>query len=395
MGAGILGLATAAELGRRRPGWRIAVLEKEPAVARHQTGRNSCVIHSGIYYAPGSLKAKLCRAGHERLTRFCDDHGIAYELCGKVIVAVDETELPRLGELERRGRENGVPGLRRLGPEGLREIEPHCAGIAALHLPSTGIVDFRLVADALRAEVEEAGGEVHFGAAVRSLRETEAEVRLDTGRGTLKASFVVACAGVQSDRLIQASGIEGGEQTAIIPFRGDYFALRPEARRLCRNLIYPVPDPRFPFLGVHANRRPDGEVWLGPNAVLALAREGYRRRDFRARDTWETLSSRAFRRLARRHWREGLRELYRDLVPAAFVREARRLLPDLRRDDVVGAPAGIRAQAIAADGTLVDDFLFVDSVRMLHVKNAPSPAATSSLAIGELIADRALASFGQ
>ncbi len=393
VGAGILGLATAAELARRRPEWTIAVAEKEAAPALHQTGRNSCVIHSGIYYAPGSLKARLCRAGHERLTAFCDEHSIPYELCGKVIVAVDESELPGLDELERRGRENGVPNLRRIGAQELRELEPHCAGIAALHLPATGIVDFRLVTDALRRSFEAAGGEVHVDAAVERLRERRQSVIVETSRGEVEAEFVVACAGLQSDRLIEASAMDAGERTTIVPFRGDYFALRPGARELCRGLIYPVPDPRFPFLGVHANRRPDGEVWLGPNAVVALAREGYRRRDFDRRDAWETLSSRAFRRLALRHWREGLRELYRDLVPRAFVREAQRLLPDLTRADVTGAPAGIRAQAIASDGTLVDDFLFVDSARMLHVKNAPSPAATSSLAIGSLIVDRALATF--
>ncbi len=387
VGAGILGLATATELASRRPDWEIAVVEKERAPALHQTGRNSCVIHSGIYYAPGSLKARLCRSGHERLTAFCDEHAISYELCGKVIVAVDEAELPALDELERRGRENGVPNLRRIGAQELRELEPYCAGIAALHVPSTGIVDFRLVADALRRTFEAAGGTVHLASAVRRLRERRDSVVVETARGDVETGFVVACAGLQSDRLVAASGIDAGERTAIVPFRGDYFALRRQARKLCRGLIYPVPDPRFPFLGVHANRRPDGEVWLGPNAVVALAREGYRRRDFDARDAWETLSSRAFRRLAVRHWREGLREMYRDFVPRAFVREAQRLLPELTRADVTGAPAGIRAQAIAADGTLVDDFLFVDSPRMLHVKNAPSPAATSAIPIGGRIAD--------
>ena len=394
VGAGILGLATAAELLTRLPGWRVAVVEKEAAPALHQTGRNSCVIHSGVYYLPGSLKARLCRRGYELLLEFCDRHDVAYEICGKVIVAAGEHERNRLEELYRRGTANGVPGIRLIGAGELREREPHCVGVGALHLPSTGIVDFRLVARALERRFRELGGEVHVGAEVTGISETARRVRVSTRRGTIEASLVITCAGLQADRVASGQERAAVDRTAILPFRGDYFALRPAARQLCRNLIYPVPDPRFPFLGVHLNRRPDGEVWVGPNAVVALARERYRRRDVDLRDALATLGSRAFWRLARRYWRLGLAEVYRDVVPGAFVAAIRRYVPELTRGDVVPAPAGIRAQAIAADGTLVDDFLFVEGLRVLHVKNAPSPGATSSLAIAESIVDRALALFG-
>jgi L-2-hydroxyglutarate oxidase len=393
VGAGILGLATAVELGRRLPDRRVVVVEKEPAIARHQTGRNSCVVHSGVYYAPGSLKAQLCTAGRLRLREYCAEKEIPYDECGKLIVAADAGEVPALDELQRRADANGVPGLRRLAAEEIPEIEPHCVGVAGLRVPTTAIVDFRLVAAALAADLHALGGEVCTDAGVSALRDRGDRVVVETARGSVEADGVVACAGLQSDRLVVASGLEDEDRTAIIPFRGDYYALREEARRFCRTLIYPVPDPRFPFLGVHANRRPDGEVWLGPNAVLALSRDGYGRASFAARDAWDTLSSRAFWRLARRHWRTGIGEVYRDVVPRAFVGAARRYLPELSRADVVPAPAGIRAQAVRSDGTLVDDFLFARSARVLHVKNAPSPGATASLAIGAEIADQALDLF--
>lgn len=388
VGAGILGLATAVELLTRRPDWSVLVLEKEPAPALHQTGRNSGVIHSGVYYPPGSLKARLCTRGRELLLEFCDDEGVPYDICGKVIVAVDEAERPALDELHRRALANGVP-VSPVDGDRLRELEPHCSGIAALHLPSTGLVDFRLVVYALARRLEALGGRLALETEVQRIDERVGSVRVETSRGTIEASYAVSCAGLQSDRVAGTSA--GG--TAIVPFRGDYFALRPEARRLCRNLIYPVPDPRFPFLGVHVNRRHDGEVWAGPNAVVALAREGYRRRDVKLGDAWETLSSRAFRRLVRRYWRLGMLELYRDLSRRAYAAQARRYLPELEAGDLVGAPAGIRAQALAPDGTLVDDFLFLESARVVHVQNAPSPAATSSLAIAAHITDRALSLF--
>jgi (S)-2-hydroxyglutarate dehydrogenase len=394
VGAGILGLATAVELGRRLPERRVIVVEKEHAIALHQTGRNSCVVHSGVYYPPGSLKARLCTAGRLLLREYCEEKGIPYDECGKLIVAADSSELPGIDELQRRAEANGVPRLRRLAAEEIHEVEPHCVGVAGLHVPTTALVDFRLVAAALSGDLRRLGGDVYTDAGVRTIADGGGIVRVETSRGTVEAFGVVSCAGLQSDRLVEASGLRDEDRTSIIPFRGDYYALRPGARKLCRALIYPVPDPRFPFLGVHANRRPDGEVWLGPNAVLALARDRYGRSSFDARDTWGTLRSRSFWRLARRHWRTGLGEVYRDVVPWAFVGAARRYLPELTRADVVPAPAGIRAQAVRADGTLVDDFLFARSASVLHVKNAPSPGATASLAIAGTISDQALDAFG-
>lgn len=392
VGAGILGLATAAELLARRPDWRVVVLEKETAPAQHQTGRNSCVIHAGVYYAPGSLKARLCRRGRELLLAFCDEHSVPYEVCGKVIVAVDELEQPGLEELHRRGSANGAR-VELVGAERLRELEPHCAGVAALHVPESGLVDYRLVADALVRVVASRGGELVLDTAVERIEERGRSVVVHTSRGPLETAFAVACAGVHSDRLLAASD-PTAEGAKIVPFRGDYFAFRPSASHLCKNLIYPVPDPRFPFLGVHATRRPDGEIWAGPNAVLALAREGYRRRDLVPRDAWETFASRAFWRLARRYWRIGAAEVYRDVSRRAFAAAIRRYLPEIETDDLVAAPAGIRAQALRPDGTLEDDFVFATSARVVHVQNAPSPAATSSLAIAEEVVDRAFAAFG-
>jgi L-2-hydroxyglutarate oxidase LhgO len=366
----------------------VLVVEKEPSPAQHQTGRNSGVIHSGVYYPPGSLKARLCTRGRELLLRFCIDKGIPHEVCGKVIVAVDRDELGRLAELERRAAANGVEA-ERVGPERLRELEPHCVGIAALHVPGSGLVDYRLVTAAMGRQLEELGGRVALGTRVVALHEGSRSVVVETSAGTVEASRVLACAGVHADSLVA----RGGDEVRIVPFRGDYFALRPEARSLCRNLIYPVPDPAFPFLGVHVNRRPDGEVWAGPNAVVALAREGYRRRDLDVRDAWRTLSYPGFLRLARRYWRLGLIEVYRDLSRTAYAAQARRYLPELQREDLLPAPAGIRAQALARDGSLADDFLFAESARVLHVRNAPSPAATSSLAIAEHVVSRAFAVF--
>jgi L-2-hydroxyglutarate oxidase len=388
IGAGILGLSCAVELARRRPTWDVIVVEKEPSPALHQTGRNSGVIHSGVYYTPGSLKAQLCTRGRELLIRFCAAEGIPHEVCGKVIVAVDVEELGRLAELERRAVANGV-AFERIGPEGIRELEPHCAGLAALHIPGTGLVDYRLVTTALGRRLEKLGGELAVRVRVDALRNRSKSVVVETSAGTVEARHVLACAGVHADALVDHET----DDVRIVPFRGDYFALRPQARRLCRNLIYPVPDPAFPFLGVHVNRRPDGEVWAGPNAVVALAREGYRRRDLDLGDSWRTLTYPGFLRLVRRYWRLGLVEVYRDLFRHAYAAQARRYLPDLRAKDLLPAPAGIRAQALARDGTLADDFLFAESIRVLHVRNAPSPAATSSLAIAEHVVARALEVF--
>jgi (S)-2-hydroxyglutarate dehydrogenase len=389
IGAGILGLSCAVELSRRRPQWDVLVLEKEPLPALHQTGRNSGVVHSGVYYTPGSLKAQLCRRGRELLLRFCADQEIPHEVCGKVIVAVEEEELGRLAELERRAAANGV-AFERIGPERLRELEPHCAGIAALHIPDTGLVDYRIVSSALARRLEELGGRLMLGVRVCRLHERLGGVAVETSAGAVDARHVLSCAGVHADSFADRAG----DDVRIVPFRGDYFALRPEARRLCRNLIYPVPDPAFPFLGVHVNRRPDGEVWAGPNAVVALSREGYRRMDVDPGDAWRTLTYPGFLRLARRYWRLGLVEVYRDLFRRAYAAQAQRYLPELRAGDLLPAPAGIRAQALTRDDTLADDFLFGESPRVLHVRNAPSPAATSALAIAEHVVARALAVFG-
>jgi (S)-2-hydroxyglutarate dehydrogenase len=366
------------------------VLEKEAAPAVHQTGRNSCVLHAGVYYAPGSLKARLCTKGRRLLLDYCDEQAVPYELTGKLIVAAKRRELGRLEELERRARANGLAGVRLLDASSLRDVEPHVVGEAGLHVQESGLVDFRLVAAALLREHEAAGGIVCLSTPVRSLEETAQGVRAATARGTVEARVAVACAGVHSDRLAHASGT-GAKGVAIVPFRGSYFALAPEMAVRCRGLIYPVPDPRLPFLGVHVNRRPDGSVWVGPNAVLALAREGYSRRDFDRRDVRDVLTSRAFWHLAARHWRAAAIEVTRDLVPALVARAVRRLLPGVEREHLLPATAGIRAQALNADGTLADDFLFAETKRVLHVQNAPSPAATSCLAIAEILAERALA----
>ena len=388
VGAGILGLAAAVELAQQRPGWSVVVLEKEPSPALHQTGRNSGVIHSGIYYEPGSLKAKLCARGRDLLLALCEEEHVPYELCGKVVVASAPNELGRLAELERRAAANGVAATR-VGPERLRELEPHCVGVAALHVTATGLVDYGRVARALQQRLHGLGGRLVLGTRVESLRDSSREVVVETTSGTVTARHVLACAGVHADTLID----HDHDGVQITPFRGDYFALRPAARHLCRNLIYPVPDPAFPFLGVHVNRRTDGAVWAGPNAVVALAREGYRRRDVNLADAWRTLTYPGFRRLAKRYWRLGALETYRDLFRSAYAAQARRYLPELRARDLVAAPSGIRAQALARDGTLLDDFLFVKSPRAVHVRNAPSPGATSSLAIAEHVVSTALVAF--
>ena len=385
VGGGIVGLAAARELLRRRPGARLAVLEKEPALARHQTGHNSGVIHSGIYYAPGSLKARACVAGAAQLTRYCEERGIPYERCGKVIVARDESELGRLEALYQRGTANGVPGLEMIGPERLRELEPHVVGVRALWSPNTGIVDFSRVAAAYAGDVQAAGGELRTGHAVTGIRRSGGTTLLTTTRGAIEARLVVACAGLYADRLAALSGAP--REPRIVPFRGDYYILRPERRHLARNLIYPVPDPAFPFLGVHFTRRMDGAVWLGPNAVLAFAREGYRLADVNPRDLVEALAFSGFRRLAAKYWRVGLAEMVRDVSKRAFLQSLRDYIPELQLADLLPGPAGVRAQALAADGTLVDDFVVDHRDGVLHVRNAPSPAATSSLAIAALIAD--------
>ena len=366
VGAGLVGLATARELLRRHPDARLAVLDKEPEIARHQSGHNSGVIHSGLYYAAGSLKAQLCREGRAALLAYAEEKEIPHRLVGKLVVAVDESELPRLEELRRRGEANGLEGLREL--DDWHELEPHVAGVRALHVPETGVIDYRAVARAYAEDVRAAGGELLLGREVRAAEEVPAE-------------RVVVCAGLQADRLAPHA------PHRVVPFRGDYFVLAPRAAELVRGNVYPVPDPQFPFLGVHFTRRIDGEVWAGPNAVPSLAREGYGRFRIDLRDARETLSSPGLWRLARRYWRMGALEILRDLVKPAAVREMRRYLPALRDEDVRFGPCGIRAQLLARDGSLVDDFLLEHDGDALHVLNAPSPAATASLAIARRIAD--------
>jgi (S)-2-hydroxyglutarate dehydrogenase len=387
VGAGIIGLAAAREILVRRPGTSLAVLDKEPVIGAHQTGHNSGVIHSGIYYAPGSLKARLCTAGARLMYEFCESHGVPAERCGKLIVAADESELPALDELHRRGTANGVPDLAMVGPERIREIEPHCRGVRALWSPATGIVDFSRVVRALATDVTGRGGTIVTGREVTGLTAGNGSIVVSASGGDVTAARVLTCAGLHSDRVAALSGAPA--EPRIVPFRGDYWQLRPDRRHLARNLIYPVPDPKFPFLGVHFTRRiGDNAVWLGPNAVLALAREGYRRWTVRPADVAQTLGYPGFRRLARKYWRTGMGEIFRDFSKRAFVAACQRFIPELTPADVLPGPAGVRAQSVALDGGLVDDFSFnVQGPRLMHVRNAPSPAATSALAIAALIAD--------
>jgi len=387
VGGGILGLAVAREVLRRRPGARVVVLEREPELASHQSGHNSGVLHAGLYYTPGSLKARLCREGRALVEVYADEKGIPYERCGKLVVALDESELERFEALRARAEQNQVPGLEVVGPERIREIEPHAAGIRALWSPQTGIIDFRRVALACADDVRAAGGAIETSREVTRIERRGDEVVLATVRGDLVARNVIACAGLWADRVARSTGDRVRER--IVPFRGDYYTLTPDARSLVRGLIYPVPDPRFPFLGVHFTKRIDGLVWAGPNAVLAFARTGYRRRDVSLPDLADALSYRGFLRLAFRFWRTGAAEMWRDVSKRAFHRELARYVPELRPDQLVFGPSGVRAQALDPDGTLVDDFRFGGGERVLHVRNAPSPAATASLAIAAEIVNRA------
>jgi L-2-hydroxyglutarate oxidase len=386
VGGGILGLAVASELMTRQPGLRVAVLERENEVGRHQTGSNSGVIHAGIYYKPGSLKARLCVEGMRRLYAFCDEHGIRYERCGKLIVATDHSELPRLDDLEARGRANGVPGLRRIGAEELREIEPHAQGVAALHSPSTGIIDFSDVARALAGRLGESGAEVTTGCQVHRLTRENGGVRIEHAHGQIRASRVIVCAGAWTDRLAVDAGAPADPR--IVPFRGAYLRLRPERRSLVRGLIYPVPDPQLPFLGVHLTKRIDGEVLLGPTALLVGARDAYRLRRVRVADLRDTLAWPGTWRMVARFHRTALQELHFAASRKALAAACARYVPELRAGDVIGGPAGVRAQALGRDGALVDDFVINDLEPMTFVRNAPSPAATSSLAIASELADR-------
>lgn len=386
VGGGIVGLATAFQLTERYAGCRPLVLEKEPEVALHQTGRNSGVLHSGIYYKPGSLRALNCRAGKQAMEAFCAEHGVAYEICGKVIVAVNDAELPALERIFDRGQQNGVR-CEMIDADRLKELEPHVAGVRAIHVPESGIVNFRQVALKLAELVRARGGQVVCGADVVDVKRGEAGVKVRTrDGGVFDGRFLVTCAGLQCDRVTRLAG--DPSPARIVPFRGEYYELKPSARHLCRNLIYPVPDPSFPFLGVHFTRMVDGTVECGPNAVLAFAREGYRKRIIRAADMLDYMSYSGFLKLAAKHWKVGAGEMWRSFSKQAFVRALQRLIPEIRSEDLEPGRAGVRAQAVQPDGTMVDDFLIVSSERAVHVCNAPSPAATSSLNIGKLIVDR-------
>jgi L-2-hydroxyglutarate oxidase len=385
VGGGIVGLATAYQFAQRFPGRRVVVMEKEARVAEHQTGHNSGVLHSGIYYKPGSLKATNCRAGKKAMEAFCAAEGIAHDICGKVIVAVTEADLPALDTIFARGQANGI-NCALIDKARLAELEPHAAGVRAIHVPEAGIVNYRQVCERLTEKVRAAGGEILFGARVTAVKHHTDGVTVVSSAGDRTARQLVNCAGLQSDRVAKLTGVEPGCQ--IVPFRGEYFDLKPAARRLCRNLIYPTPDPQFPFLGVDFTRMIDGSVECGPNAVLAFGREGYRFWSVSPRDLFGTLTYRGFVRMAAKHWRMGLGEMWRSLNKAAFVRALQRLVPEIRADDLEAAPAGIRAQAVAPDGGLVDDFLIVDGDRVVNVCNAPSPAATASLQIGATVVDR-------
>lgn len=391
IGAGIVGLATALNITQRYPRLKLCILEKEDRLAAHQTGHNSGVIHSGIYYRPGSLKAQTCMAGAKALVAFCAQHDIPYEQCGKVVVATAPEELPRLEELFRRGTANGVTGLEMVGPERLREIEPHVAGIRGLYVPTTGIIDFSRVAHTYAHIVQGRGGEIRTRHQVQKVVHMDGGLVLETTAATVRTKFLINCGGLFADRLARLTGVSPDLQ--IVPFRGEYYTVVPQRRGLVRNLIYPVPDPALPFLGVHFTRTISGEVEAGPNAILALAREGYKKTDVDLRDVRETLTFPGFWRMVRRYWQTGSGEMYRSFSKGAFLKALQRLLPELTANDLQPGGSGVRAQAIAPNGALVDDFVVTVSGNTLHVLNAPSPGATASLAIGRLIVEQAAQAF--
>jgi L-2-hydroxyglutarate oxidase len=391
VGAGIVGLAVARELTRRHPDASLCVLEREGEIGAHQSSHNSGVIHAGVYYPPGSLKARLCVEGARELYEYCEQHAVAVERCGKVIIATDPSELPRLDELERRAQANGVPGLRRLDAAGIQEIEPHARGIAALHSPHTGIADFPAVTRAYARDVIEANGKIATGCGVHSVRVMKRSLVIGHARGAIEATHAVFCAGAWADRLAVAAGADADPR--IVPFRGAYLRLADARRQLVRSLIYPVPDPSLPFLGVHLTRHIDGDVLIGPTALMVGARDAYRLARVRRRDLLDTLTWPGTWRMLSRWWRTGASELRHAAVRSAFVHAAARYVPELRADDVQPAFAGVRAQALARDGRLVDDFVFSHTERALHVRNAPSPAATSSLAIARHVVDEAERAF--
>lgn len=391
VGGGIIGLAVGLEITNRFPRIRLLLLEKEGRVGRHQSGHNSGVIHSGVYYKPRSLKATLCVEGARAMIEFCRDHGVPCRICGKVIVATEEEELPRLEELRRRGQANGLVGLRTIESNELREIEPHAGGLRALAVPSTGITDYAAVCEKYAELISKMGGTILTATEVIGINRGANEIVVETKVGEFSAGYLINCSGLFSDRIARMAGDD--PQITIVPFRGEYYDLVPARSSLVRNLIYPVPDPQFPFLGVHFSRRINDCVDAGPNAILALRREGYRRSDFSPRDIASSLAFPGFWRMAAQHWRSGLDEFRRSFSKPAFVQALQRLIPEVREEDLIRGGSGVRAQAVKRDGTLVDDFLFVASAKTLHVLNVPSPAATASLAIGRAVVELAKECF--
>jgi (S)-2-hydroxyglutarate dehydrogenase len=387
IGGGIVGLSTAMHATRALPQLRLLLVEKEEAVARHQSGHNSGVVHSGIYYKPGSLKARFCVEGAAAMVEFCREHNLPHEVCGKVIVATTDEEIPRLKVLLERGQANGLAGLRLLQPEQLREIEPHCSGVLGVWVPSTGITDYAAVSRKYAEIIAAQGGTINTGTEVRRVVPRGAEMMVETTRGTFAAKYVINCAGLHSDRVSRMAGQK--PEVRIVPFRGEYYFLVPERTHLVRTLIYPVPDPKFPFLGVHFTRRIQGGVDAGPNAVLALKREGYKRTDFNLKDLAGTLTYPGFWHMAGKYWRDGASEYYRSLSKKAFVKALQQLVPEIVSADLTADGSGVRAQAVRPDGSLVDDFQFVLADKMLHVWNVPSPAATASLPIGQHLVEMA------
>lgn len=384
IGGGIVGLASAYSVLEQNAGLRLVVIEKENMLAAHQTGRNSGVIHSGLYYKPGSLKAQNCRNGYKLLLEFCAKEEVAYEICGKIVVATKTEEFSRLEELAIRGKANGLSRIRHLSESEIKDHEPHCAGRRGLFVPETGIIDYKQMCEKLAVRITALGGEILLGEKIESISSSLGRQRVSTSHSSYDSKVVVVCAGLQADRL--ASKMDRNLDLRILPFRGEYFSLKPSAQKLVKNLIYPTPDPAFPFLGVHFTRMIDGSIECGPNAVLALAREGYLKTDFSIRDILETITWPGFRHVARRHWRTGLSEYKRSIFKSAFVTALQRLVPEITKDDLVPAAAGIRAQACSRDGGLLDDFEIRTIGSTVHICNAPSPAATASLSIGQHVA---------
>ncbi|MYC05918.1 MAG: L-2-hydroxyglutarate oxidase [Chloroflexi bacterium] len=392
IGAGIIGLATAMRLAEEYPRYKIVVLEKDGEVAQHQTGHNSGVIHAGIYYAPGSQKANFCSTGGRLLRQFCDERGIEYEMCGKVIVAITDEEVPRLQDLFERGTANGAEGLEMIGPERLAELEPYAAGVQAIFSPNTGIIDFKKVSQAYAIEFGENGGDLMLNTAVHGITRRDGQMYLETSRGDITARHIINCAGLQADKVARMTGAEPGLR--IIPFRGEYFSIKPERQYLVRSLIYPVPDPSLPFLGVHFTKRITGGVEAGPNAVLAFAREGYTKTSFNLGEAFETLTYPGFWKMSLTHWKSGIDEQHRSLRKSLFLTSLQTLVPSIEMDDLSEPGAGVRAQAVDSNGNLLQDFAISETENAIHVLSAPSPGATSSLTISRYIVDMAVGAFG-